>query len=283
MSDSEELITEKFTQLRKEKEHITGVYVLKITSGGVQLVCEGSDSDVFGPIGGRVARMDDNGGLNFRDTLAREYVSETRSILPMNANLIPVTVHYDTTQRFLYENHFYLWRSDDHVASKKVKTYPIAALLTKDSKVPLRPWFKRAIVDDMAIRTALSGQQSLTGFKEIGSKMIGTLHYLYVLPELNPGMNSTYRIGIQTVPTETGAELIYTPKRVSWSVVKSDAKKTEVGIKSAVLVPTDLDSLRIRKFEDNIMDLVSKLPRYQGDDCVKYEVFPLSDYLPVGA
>lgn len=282
MSDTEDLLTEQFTKLRKEKEHITGVYVLKVTSGGLQLVNEGSD-DVFGPIGGRVARMDDNGGLNFRDTIAREYVSETRSILPHDANLVPITVHYDTTQRYMYENHFYLWRSEEKVRSKKVKTWPITSLLTKDCKVPLRPWFRSALMTDAELRGALFGQQSLAGFSEVGSKMMTAINYVYVLPELNPGINSTYRVGIQAVPTEGGAEMVYTPKRVSWSVVKSDAKRGDMGYKSGVIVPVDLDSLRIRKFEDNIMDIVGRFPRQQGDECDKYEVFPLSDYLPVGA
>jgi len=282
MSDTEDFLTEQFTKLRKEKEHITGVYVLKVNSDGLQLVSEGSDK-IFGPIGGRVARMDDNGGLNFRDTIAREYVSETRSILPQDANLIPLTVHYDTTQRYMYENHFYLWRSNDEVRSKKVQTWSITSLLAKDCTVPLRPWFRNALMDDVHLRGALFGQQSLASFVDMGSKIMTTLNYLYVLPELNPGINSIYRVGVQAVPTDTGAEMIYTPKRVSWSIVKADAKRNDVIYKSGVVVPRELDSLRIRRFEDNIMDMVGRFPKQQGNECDKYEIFPLSDYLPVGA
>jgi hypothetical protein len=280
--DGEDVIIEQFEKLTKDKVKITSVYVLKVTSGGLQLVNEGKE-ETFGPIGGRVARMDDNGALNYRDTLAREYASETGSLLPYGAELIKVTTNHDCTQKYLYENHFYLWRADNPIKSKRVKTFQIPTLMKTDNDIPLRPWFRRALTRDAELRNALYGQQTLCRLSQMGTRMIGDLWYLYVLPELNPGLHAIYRVGIEVGLTDSGTELVYVPKKVSWSVVKADVKKSDVGLKSGVIVPKDLDGLRIRSKEQNIMDIVKSLPKKQGDDSDMWNVFPMSEYYTVGA
>lgn len=265
----------------KIKQRIIGAYVMKICDGKMELV-EEKDGKGFGPIGGRMSYMDERDGLGLRSVLAREYVAETNSLLPRNADLIYIGVFFDESEKYAYENNMYMLMDNSPLTRRKVKQFDIKQLFDRTDGPKLRHWFEDMLTNDL-IRDELLGVAIRNGIREMGMRLITSVTHVYVFPEHNPGINHIYRIGVEVEETDQGMGVVYTPKRVNWKIVDSDVSKSSDGLRYGMLVPKMLDQLRNKRLNTNILDLIKTLPTKEGEDSDLWMLFPLHEYYSVGA
>jgi hypothetical protein len=255
--------------------------LITVSGDSVALVEERKDGG-YGFPGGRLASMDKG---NIEHTLSREVYAETGRIIPRQCNMYKVGVTYDFTEKRSYENHFYFATLDWTVRDDDViKLVPIRTLLRKvanedtDDNTKLRKWLYTALSERILVEELLS-ISFCGGIRKLGMKAITNLWDVYVFPEHVPGLTRMYKI---EVSTDEDMRIMFTPSVVGIDEINREMRRPGYGSRCGMIVSANLDQVRNGNYDLNIMDIISKLPTKEGEECYDFHLCPLNDYLKIG-